>query len=52
LAGDFSAAMRWRCCDTLTDLRMLIEATLDFPEEEIDIVRRGDVQGRLQCRPR
>jgi hypothetical protein len=37
----------------LTELRMLIEATLDFPEEEIDILRRADVQGRLtRCRTR
>lgn len=46
LAGDFSAAIDG-VRDTLVDLRMLIEATLDFPEEEIDILRRGDVQGRL-----
>ncbi len=46
LSGDFSAAVDG-VRDALIDLRMLIEATLDFPEEEIDILRRADVQGRL-----
>jgi tRNA modification GTPase len=46
LSGDFSAAIDG-VRDALVDLRMLIEATLDFPEEEIDIQRRADVQGRL-----
>ena len=31
----------------LTDLRLLIEATLDFPEEEVDVLQRADVRGRL-----
>ena len=46
LSGDFSAAVHG-VRDALIDMRMLIEATLDFPEEEIDILRRADVQGRL-----
>ena len=46
LSGDFSAAIHG-VRDALIDMRMLIEATLDFPEEEIDILRRADVQGRL-----
>jgi tRNA modification GTPase len=46
LSGDFSAAVHG-VRNTLIDLRMLIEATLDFPEEEIDILRRADVGGRL-----
>ncbi len=46
LSGDFSAAVDG-VRDALIDMRMLIEATLDFPEEEIDILRRADVQGRL-----
>ncbi len=46
LSGEFSAAIH-RVRDALIELRMLIEATLDFPEEEIDILRRADVQGRL-----
>ena len=29
-------------------LRMLVEATLDFPEEEIDFLQKADAQGQLQ----
>jgi len=29
-------------------LRMLVEATLDFPEEEIDFLERADARGQLQ----
>jgi tRNA modification GTPase len=32
----------------LVDLRALIEATLDFPEEEVDILDQFDVPGRLK----
>lgn len=47
LSGVFSAEIHV-LLQTLTDLRMLVEATLDFPEEEdIDILRKADVQGRL-----
>ncbi len=46
LSGEFSQAIQ-SLLASLTELRMLIEATLDFPEEEIDILRRADVQGRL-----
>lgn len=46
LSGDFSAAVDG-VRDALIELRMVIEATLDFPEEEVDILRRADVQGRL-----
>ena len=31
----------------LIQLRMLVEATLDFPEEEIDFLQRADAQGQL-----
>jgi len=31
----------------LIELRMLVEATLDFPEEEIDFLVSADAQGRL-----
>jgi tRNA modification GTPase len=47
LAGDFSreiAALR----DALIHLRMLVEATLDFPEEEIDFLQKADAQGQLE----
>ena len=33
--------------DQLVELRMLVEATLDFPEEEIDFLERADARGRL-----
>jgi tRNA modification GTPase len=33
--------------DALIHLRMLVEATLDFPEEEIDFLRKADAQGQL-----
>ena len=33
--------------DTLIHLRMLVEATLDFPEEEIDFLRKADARGQL-----
>jgi tRNA modification GTPase len=34
--------------DALIKLRMLVEATLDFPEEEIDFLKKADAQGQLQ----
>ncbi len=46
LSGAFSAEIQ-KLLSSLTELRMLIEATLDFPEEEIDILQRVDAQGRL-----
>ena len=46
LSGAFSAEIN-ALLAALTELRMLVEATLDFPEEEVDILRRADVQGRL-----
>jgi len=33
--------------EALTNLRMLVEATLDFPEEEIDFLQKADAQGQL-----
>ncbi|MES3015978.1 MAG: tRNA uridine-5-carboxymethylaminomethyl(34) synthesis GTPase MnmE [Pseudomonadota bacterium] len=35
--------------DRLIDLRMLVEATLDFPEEEIDFLEKANARGRLQA---
>jgi len=46
LAGGFSSeihALRER----LIQLRMLVEATLDFPEEEIDFLQKADARGQL-----
>ncbi|GAB2478208.1 tRNA uridine-5-carboxymethylaminomethyl(34) synthesis GTPase MnmE [Comamonas humi] len=33
--------------DALVHLRMLVEATLDFPEEEIDFLQKADAWGQL-----
>ena len=46
LSGEFSRAVR-SLVDQLTELRMLVEATLDFPEEEIDVLRDTDAADRL-----
>jgi tRNA modification GTPase len=46
LAGAFSGAIH-ALRDGLVDLRLLIEATLDFPEEEIDVLATHDVSGKL-----
>ena len=35
--------------DALIHLRMLVEATLDFPEEEIDFLQQADARGQLQA---
>lgn len=47
LAGEFSSRVHG-LHDRLVDLRMLVEATLDFPEEEIDFLQKADAEGRLQ----
>lgn len=46
LAGDFSKEIHI-LRDKLIHLRMLVEATLDFPEEEIDFLQKADAQGQL-----
>jgi tRNA modification GTPase len=46
LSGAFSARIA-ELVEMLTRLRMLVEATLDFPEEEIDFLRQADAFGRL-----
>jgi len=46
LRGDFSRAADALAAE-LTELRALTEATLDFPEEEIDFLRSADALGRL-----
>ena len=46
LAGEFSREVQ-ALRDALIHLRMLVEATLDFPEEEIDFLRQSDAQGQL-----
>ncbi len=46
LSGDFSRAVH-ELVAQLIELRMLVEATLDFPEEEIDVIRDTDAAERL-----
>ena len=46
LGGEFSAAVD-ALVTRLVELRVLVEATLDFPEEEVDAVHREDASRRL-----
>ncbi|MBT2301302.1 tRNA uridine-5-carboxymethylaminomethyl(34) synthesis GTPase MnmE [Variovorax paradoxus] len=46
LSGAFSQEIH-TLRDALIRLRMLVEATLDFPEEEIDFLQKADAQGQL-----
>jgi tRNA modification GTPase len=46
LAGAFSREVD-QLRDALIHLRMLVEATLDFPEEDIDFLKQADAQGQL-----
>ena len=45
LRGEFSAAIE-ELLRQLIELRMLVEATLDFPEEELEPLDRDDAKGR------
>jgi tRNA modification GTPase len=47
LAGDFSREVG-ELREALIHLRMLVEATLDFPEEEIDFLQQADARGQLE----
>ncbi len=46
LSGEFSQHILGLVKE-LIDLRMLVEATLDFPEEEIDFLQAANAHGRL-----
>lgn len=46
LAGDFSRRVH-ALTEGLIELRTLVEATLDFPDEDIDFLQASDAQGRL-----
>jgi len=46
LSGEFSTAVH-ALVDRLIELRTLVEATLDFPEEEIDFLDAADARGKL-----
>lgn len=48
LSGEFSQAIQ-RLLQQLIDLRMYVEACLDFPEEEIDFITQGRVLEKLQA---
>lgn len=47
LKGDFSRRIHG-LVDDLVTLRMLVEATLDFPEEDIDFLEAADARGKLE----
>jgi tRNA modification GTPase len=46
LSGDFSREVN-ALGEAVVELRSLVEATLDFPDEEIDFLQRADATGRL-----
>ena len=46
LSGEFSREVH-ALVDALIELRTYTEATLDFPEEDIEFLRAGDVEARL-----
>jgi tRNA modification GTPase len=46
MSGEFSLAVNTLLAQ-LVHLRMLVEATLDFPEEDIDFLQKADAQGQL-----
>lgn len=46
LSGAFSQQIH-ALREALVHLRMLVEATLDFPEEEIDFLQKADAHGQL-----
>ncbi|MCC6657851.1 MAG: tRNA uridine-5-carboxymethylaminomethyl(34) synthesis GTPase MnmE [Rhodocyclaceae bacterium] len=46
LSGEFSRAVHG-LVEQLITLRLLVEGTLDFPEEEINFLQQGDVAGQL-----
>lgn len=48
LAGELSRAVQGLAAQ-LVELRMLVEATLDFPEEDIDFLRQAQAARRLQA---
>jgi tRNA modification GTPase len=47
LSGEFSRRVN-ELGEAVVHLRMLVEATLDFPEEEIDFLRQADAAGQLE----
>ncbi|MBI3229874.1 MAG: tRNA uridine-5-carboxymethylaminomethyl(34) synthesis GTPase MnmE [Burkholderiales bacterium] len=47
LSGAFSREVT-TLVEQVTNLRMLVEATLDFPEEEIDFLEKSNARGQLE----
>ncbi len=47
LSGVFSQTIH-ELVEKVIHLRMLVEATLDFPEEEIDFLEKSDARGQMQ----
>lgn len=47
LSGDFSQKINGLVAD-ITHLRMLVEAAIDFPDEEIDFIKQHDVEQQLK----
>lgn len=47
LSGAFSRVIH-ALVEQVVQLRMLVEATLDFPEEEIDFLEKSDARGQLE----
>jgi tRNA modification GTPase len=48
LSGAFSLEVQ-QLASRMVQLRLLVEATLDFPEEEIDFLEKADARGQLQA---
>ena len=48
LTGSFSTEVRG-LCDRLIDLRMLVEATLDFPDEDVDFLVEARAFERIEA---
>lgn len=51
LRGEFSKQIQ-RLIENVIELRALVEATLDFPEEEIDFLKDADAEARLRSTQR
>ncbi len=47
MSGEFSQAVN-TLLEQLIQLRMLVEATLDFPDEDIDFLQQADARGQLR----
>jgi tRNA modification GTPase len=48
LSGAFSLAIH-QLVEQVINLRMLVEATLDFPEEEIEFLEKSNARGKLRA---